>query len=285
MLKGIARTFFIFAALFSLYIGLPLDAFGQEKTEKMAGKSKEFCSSWNNSYNGRVGFNEIREFKLPASGRIEIDGGKNGGISLKGAEVSEVTVKACVNAWAATDEAAQAVGRNITISSSGSIRAENSSDDSNWGVSFQVTVPRNYNANLTATNGGISIYGVDGDLEFTTLNGGISLKEVSGNVRGRTTNGGLNVKLTGTSWKGSGLDVVTTNGGVNLSMPEGYAANVETGTVHGGYKSDFPSLNVERIEKWKAVRVNAPLNGGGAPIKVFTTNGGVNINVYGPDAK
>lgn len=281
MHKRIARTFFIFTALLSFYIGLPLDSFSQEKIEK----SKEFCSNWNNSYNGRVGFNEVREFKVPASGRIEIDGGKNGGISLKGADVSEVSVRACVNTWAATDEAAQAVARNITINTSGAIKAENSSDDSNWGVSFQVTVPRNYNANLTAKNGGISIYGVDGDLEFTTVNGGISLKDVSGNVRGRTTNGGLNVKLNGTSWKGSGLDVVTTNGGVNLNLPEGYAANVETGTVNGGYKSEFPSLAVERTEKWKAVRVNAPLNGGGAPIKVITTNGGVNINVHGPEAK
>ena len=138
---------------------------------------------------------------------------------------------------------------------------------------------------MTAKNGGISIYGVDGDLEFSTVNGGISLMDVSGNVRGRTTNGGLNVKLTGTSWKGSGLDVATTNGGVNLNLPEGYAANVETGTVNGGFKSEFTSLAVDRTEKWKAVRVNAPLNGGGAPIKVITTNGGVNINVYGPDAK
>ncbi len=280
MRNSIIRTFFIFAALLSFYIGLPLDSFAQEKTER----SKDFCTNWNNYYNGRVGFNEVREFKLPASGRIEIDGGKNGGVSLKGADVSEVTVKACVNTWAATDEAAKVIARNITISTTGSIKAANTSDDSNWGVSFHVTVPRNYNARLTAKNGGISIYGVDGDIEFDTVNGGISLKDVSGNVRGRTTNGGLNVKLTGTSWKGSGLDVVTTNGGVNLNLPEGYAANVETGTVNGGYKTEFPSLAVDRTEKWKAVRVNAPLNGGGAPIKVITTNGGVNINVYGPDA-
>jgi hypothetical protein len=36
-------------------------------------------------------------------------------------------------------------------------------------------------------------------------------------VRGRTTNGGVNVQLNGNTWKGVGLNVETTNGGVNLS--------------------------------------------------------------------
>lgn len=165
------------------------------------------------------------------------------------------------------------------------IRADNSSDENEWGVSFQLTVPRNHDLKLTAKNGGISISGVDGSLEFETVNGGVSLKDVGGDVRGKTTNGGVSVKLTGLSWRGTGLDVLTTNGGVNILLPAGYAANVETGTVNGGYKTDFPALNVERTERWKAVRVNAPLNGGGAPLKVITTNGGININTYRPESK
>jgi hypothetical protein len=274
------RTFFSFltTALFLSLVALPLAA--QERS-----KNKEFCSNWNYSNGDRVGFSETREFKMASTGRVEVDGGRNGGVSIKGADVSEVTVKACVNSWAKTDTEAQAIAKNITISQSGVIKAENSSNENDWGVSFQVTVPQNHDLKLSARNGGISISGVDGDLYFETVNGGVSLKDVGGDVRGKTTNGGVNVKLTGSSWRGTGLDVLTTNGGVNVSLPEGYAANVETGTVNGGYKSDFPALNVERTEKWKAVRVNAPLNGGGAPLKVITTNGGVTINVYGPDSE
>lgn len=276
---------FLTTALFLCFVTLPLAA--QDKSEKAEHKTKnkEFCSNWNYSSGDRVGFNEIREFKVAATGRIEVDGGKNGGVSVKGGDGTEVTVRACVNSWAKTDAEAQAIARNITISQSGLIKADNGSDENNWGVSFQVTVPRNHDLKLTAKNGGISISGVDGDLYFDTVNGGISLYDVAGDVRGKTTNGGLHVKLAGSSWRGAGLDVITTNGGVNLSLPEGYAANVETGTVNGGYKTDFPALNVERTERWKAVKVNTPLNGGGAPIKVITTNGGVNINIYGPESK
>ncbi len=125
---------------------------------------------------------------------------------------------------------------------------------------------------------------VDGTAEFTTINGGVNLTSVSGSVKGRTTNGGVNVSLTGTSWKGSGLDVETKNGGVNLTLPANYTANIETGTVNGGYKSDIPALNITTEDlkgpdnRSRTRRINTNLNGGGAPIRLITTNGGVKIN-------
>jgi DUF4097 and DUF4098 domain-containing protein YvlB len=99
---------------------------------------------------------------------------------------------------------------------------------------------------------------------------------MAGDVKGTTKNGGVSVELSGGAWRGNGLDVKTTNGSVKLSMPENYAARVETGTVNGGFKSEISQLNVERNERNRAVRINTELNGG-APIRVVTTNGGVKI--------
>jgi hypothetical protein len=101
-------------------------------------------------------------------------------------------------------------------------------------------------------------------------------------VKGRTTNGGVNVSLTGNTWRGSGMDVVTTNGGVNMTVPAGYAATFETGTTNGGFKSDVAELAVQHEDNQKngwvrSKKVVASMNGGGAPIKVTTTNGGVRI--------
>ena len=145
-------------------------------------------------------------------------------------------------------------------------------------------MPRNTNLSLNAHNGGIAIRSVDGTIEFETTNGGVSVADLAGSVKGRTTNGGVNVALTGNTWRGSGLDVTTTNGGVNLSVPEGYAANFETGTTNGGFKSDVPSLNVEqeddlgRADSYsRTKRIRASMNGGGANIRVMTTNGGIRI--------
>jgi DUF4097 and DUF4098 domain-containing protein YvlB len=114
-------------------------------------------------------------------------------------------------------------------------------------------------------------------MDFSAMNGGISLNEVAGDVRGRTTNGGVNVNLSGTSWKGKGLDLQTTNGGVRLSMPQNFAAHLEASTVNGGFRSDL-DLSVKLKDMRRGVNINSNINGGGAPIRVVTTNGGVVIN-------
>lgn len=261
------------------------DAFGQGKTGHKMG-SKEFCS--NNYYgsDNRTGFSEVREFTLPATGRLSVDGGKNGGISVKAAAVSEIQVKACVNTWAETADAARSAAAAIRISNSGTIKADGPEENSHWSVSYLITVPRNTNLDLSAKNGGISIAGVEGDLNFETVNGGLGLKDLAGNVRGRTVNGGISLELSGNSFNGSGLDVTTTNGGVHLSIPQNFAANIETGTVNGGFKSDVPELNVTTEDvkgDWgggsRAKQINTAINGGGAPIRLKTTNGGVKISV------
>ena len=274
----------------ALAIGMTaVTTFGQEKVKDRVAKErkdtqKSFCSNNNWSSDDKVSVNELREITVPASGGIGVDAGRNGGISVKGEERSDVLVRACVQAWGTSDDAAKAAASSIRINTSGTIKADGA-EEKNWSVSYQILVPRATNLNLKAHNGGISISGVDGSSEFETLNGGVNLMNVSGSVKGRTTNGGVNVVLSGTSWRGSGLDVTTTNGGVNITMPEGYAANVETGTVNGGFKSDIPSLNITQEDvkgDWsarsRAKRINHALNGGGAPIRVITTNGGIQIN-------
>ncbi|MBA2334383.1 MAG: DUF4097 family beta strand repeat protein [Blastocatellia bacterium] len=262
--------------------------FGQDKAEYKSEhklKNKEFCSNNTWSNGDKVSFNEVREMTIPASGSLSVDGGKNGGIRVKGENRSDVLVRACIQTWGTSDEAARAAAAGIRIGTSPSVKADSSDGESNWSVSYDVRVPPSTNLKLNAHNGGISIGSVEGTLEFETTNGGVNLTDVAGDVKGRTTNGGVNVALSGNSWKGSGLDVTTSNGGVNLTLPETYAANVETGTVNGGFRSDIPSLSIttedirgERIDRTRANRITTSLNGGGAPIRVVTTNGGIRIN-------
>lgn len=252
-----------------------------EKIAKSEYKHKEFCS--NNWSNGdKVSVSDLRESTVPSAGSLNIDSGRNGGIAVKGENRSDVLLRACVQAWGVSDEAAKGIASSIRINTSGGVVKAEGPEENGWSVSFEARVPMNTNLKLTAHNGGISIGSVEGTLEFETMNGGVSLMNVAGDVRGRTTNGGVNVSLSGNTWKGSGLDVSTTNGGVNLSLPVGYAANIETGTVNGGFRSDIPALNVttENITGaygHKPKQINTAINGGGAPIKVNTTNGGIRI--------
>ncbi len=247
---------------------------GQDKSEK---KNYEFCQNNNWSNGDRVSFSEVREMTVAKTNLLTVDGNRNGGISVKGENRSDILVRACIQTWADSDSEARSLAQGVKIQTNPTVIAENSSAEKNWSVSYQILVPRNTNFKLTAHNGGISISGVEGDMDFSTNNGGISVKDVAGNVKGRTKNGGVNAKLEGKSWKGAGLDLETTNGGVNLTIPENYSARLETATVNGGFKSDM-EITVKLKEFRRGVNINTDINGGGAPIRVVTTNGGVRIN-------
>lgn len=270
------------ALLLTLFIGCG-DSLAQEgKTAKADGKDKtrEFCSSDSWSNGDKVSFKELRESTASAGGALNVDGGKNGGIRVIGENRSDVLVRACVQAWGTSAEAAQAMVKGVKVNTGSTIKAEGAGED--WGVSYEIRVPRSTDLNLTAHNGGIHISSVEGNLDFRTLNGGLHLSEIAGNVKGRTTNGGVHVSLSGGSWKGNGLDLETTNGGVHLWVPQNFAAHFETGTVNGGFHSDFAQLELPKSENGEkrrhGGRISADLNGGGAPVRLITTNGGVHIS-------
>jgi hypothetical protein len=286
MFSSYKKHFCFYGLFLFVFILGGFDALAQEKDKEYKYKnktySKEFCSdNWNWSDNGRVSAKDLREITL-SGGSLTVDGKKNGGISVKGENRSDILVRACVQTWAATESEANNLAKSLRIETSGTVRAEGLEDEKNWGVSYQILVPRNTNLKLTAHNGGISISDVEGTLEFETKNGGLHLSNLAGDVHGRTTNGGVHIELAGNSWKGNGLDVETTNGGVHLSMSENYAARIETGTVNGGFKSDIPGLTIEKDPNEKGYyntkkRISTDLNGGGATVRVVTTNGGVKI--------
>lgn len=265
------RRYFYLLLLFIIVIPA-MRAQAQEK------KNWEFCQNNNWSWGDRKSVNELREMTVAKTNLLTVDGQRNGGISVKGENRSDILVRACVQAWADSESAAKSLLQGVKVQTNGVIQAENGNEEKNWSVSYEILVPRNTNLKLTANNGGISINGVDGEMEFYTKNGGIHLGEVGGNVKGRTQNGGVHVNLKGKSWNGSGLNVETQNGGVHLSLPENYSAKIETETTNGGFHSDFSTLQVESKRSWGRRAISKDLNGGGATVRVVTTNGGVHID-------
>jgi DUF4097 and DUF4098 domain-containing protein YvlB len=224
---------------------------------------------------------EIKEQTLPAGGAITVDGKQNGGISIKGWERNEILVRARIESRAPTQAEADSLAQQVRIETAAlNIHAEGpeSRDDYQWYVSYEIFVPRRSDLSLQAHNGGIAISDVAGRINFKTLNGGVSLTRVGGAVSGRTTNGGVHVELVGTRWDGEMLDVTTTNGGVNIAMPDNYSAHLETSTVNGNISSDF-ALNVPLNSRGRVPReISVDLGSGGPTIKLTTTNGGVRVN-------
>ncbi len=253
-------------------------------TTATAGLAKGFCEQ--NSYygNGEQKFSsqDLREVTIPATGRLEVDGNQNGGISIRGENRNDVLVRACVRSWAKSQAEADNIVQTTRIETSPVVRGDGASEKNNSSVSFEIIVPNRTDLKLDAQNGGLKVEGVEGNMELKTMNGGIKLSGVAGDIKGRTTNGGISVGLNGAGWTGTGLDVETVNGGIKIDLPSTFAANIETGTVNGGFKSDFPELQIEKKDGDKSwysrnKRVNASINGGGATVRAITTNGGVKI--------
>ncbi len=220
---------------------------------------------------------EMREQTVAYPGQLNIDGGKNGGVTVRGWSRADVLVRVKVEASAVSESDARGLAGQVRLSvSAGRIASEGPemSNDQNWSASYEVFVPHQANLVVAAHNGGIHINDIGGRVEFNTQNGGVHLARLAGHVQGKTTNGGLHVELMGSRWDGEGMDVSTTNGGVHLGVPNNYSARLEMSTVNGNLQSGVP-LNVSgKISR----QLSTNLGAGGATIRVVTTNGGVHID-------
>ena len=230
-----------------------------------------------NWYNDRlVSFCQIREQTLAPAGPLSIDGRQNGGVNVKGWDQNQILVRARIQTGAPNAGEAEQLAGQIQIQTGGNkifASGPDSRRDYHWDVSYEVFVPRRSDVSVETHNGGIAFADVNGRIDFSATNGGVVLRRVGGAVRGSTTNGGLVVQLTGDRWDGETLDVSTTNGGIVMSVPENYSANIQTGTVNGSVNVDFPVTVQGNITK----QLSFNLGSGGATVKATTTNGGVRV--------
>ena len=219
---------------------------------------------------------DVREYTV-ASNSVDVNAGRNGGVRVVGGSRSDTLVRARVVAQGDTQADADALVKQVQVSTEGGKVTATGPDHTGtrrgWHVSFEVWVPAKANVSARTSNGGISMANVSGKLAFDAVNGGVSLSRVSGDVRGKTVNGGVRVELAGDRWEGEGLDARTTNGGVSVTVPDGYSCQLAVATVNGGVRSDFPLTMQGRLDK----NIEVTLGAGGAPVRIATTNGGVHL--------
>jgi len=231
----------------------------------------------------RVKHCEIRETGLKArggrGGALTVDPGMNGGVEIVAWDRDSIAVTARIQVNARSEADAQAIAREIRIEAAGAtVRAVGPTPTGrgqHWSVSFIVQVPRRTDLSIATDNGPLSVREVTGRMELSTQNGPLALMGVGGDVRARAQNGPLVVKLAGARWEGTGLDAETMNGPADLSIPEGYNAKLDFGTVHGPMVVGFP-LTVT-ITGRVTDRISTTLGTGGAPIRVVTTNGPMTV--------
>ncbi len=235
------------------------------------------CRNGDEGGDARAHYCEVRDTGFKAGGAITVDPGSNGAIRVTGWDRDSVAVTAKIQAQAESDADARALAQQIRIvTSGGTIRADGPATRHrvSWSVSFDVSVPRRTDLTARTVNGPISVEGVTGRMDLTAENGPVHLEAVGGDVHARTVNGPLVVTLEGDKWDGTGLDSETHNGPVVLTIPAGYSAHLETGTVNGPMSIDFP-ITVQG--RFSGHDIETDLGSGGPTIRAVTTNGPVTV--------
>ena len=192
---------------------------------------------------------KISEQTIPKLGRLSIEAGRNGGVTVKGWTRNQTLIRARIEAMVPTEAEATLLAGQVQIeTASGILRATgpDSKDNRWWSVSWEVFTPHATDLTLSAHNGGLSVSDVRGRLEAKTHNGGLTMSRVGGEVTGATHNGGIQAEMmTG----GGALRLETHNGGIQLKLPANASARLKAETNNGSIRSDFPLPDPGRDER------------------------------------
>lgn len=238
----------------------------------MAGHAQSASTDWR------------KKWDLPPDGRVEILN-VNGKIDVQPSAGGSLEVVAHKSASAASVEAArEALGR-IEIAeeaSTGGIRLETKMPKDTGGlftrvnqqVNYVVTLPAGAEVVMRTVNGGITLEGLSGRIEARTTNGGIKASHISGPINAATTNGGVEVDLE--HLDEAGVTLSCTNGGIRLRLPTDAKATLSARVTNGGVSMD--GLTLDKSGDNNRRRLEGRINGGGAPVRIEGTNGGISIS-------
>lgn len=149
-------------------------------------------------------------------------------------------------------------------------------NDGNASIDYDVTVPRSTDLKVENTNGSITASDVAGVIDLSTTNGRIEAIRCSGSMNAGTTNGAIRAELVQVS-SGKPMKFETTNGSITLLVPPSFAANVSAETTNGSIRTDLPVTT----KSFSRRELRGTLNGGGAELGLYTTNGSIEVHSTG----
>jgi hypothetical protein len=141
-------------------------------------------------------------------------------------------------------------------------------------VEYTVHVPHSAVLEHVGTvNGTLRISGVEHVEELRTVNGNIEVYDGGGAVRAHVTNGNVHLELVHLRGKDETF-AETTNGSVLLAVPADTQADLEARCLNGSFSSELP---VSLESTLRPREMHGKLGHGGAPIRLRTVNGGIQI--------
>jgi DUF4097 and DUF4098 domain-containing protein YvlB len=228
---------------------------------------------------GRATDEWTHTYPLTAGGQVRI-GNTNGKVEIEGTDGNTVEIRAERIARGVTDTAAQELLPRIEIKEDISPdrvavetgRMSGIMFGASFEVRYHVRAPKNAVIDASNTNGLVTVNDFSGKVRARTTNGGVTGKGLSGGVDAAATNGRVNIELAAVG--SDRIALRTTNGGVSLTVPESAKADITASCTNGGISVTGVKLEISEQSRRRRA---GKLNGGGTPIELHTTNGGVRL--------
>jgi DUF4097 and DUF4098 domain-containing protein YvlB len=229
-----------------------------------------------------------RSYKMAATGRFELIN-VNGKITAESTDGTEVIVEGRRTAKGRSDEQAKELLAKLEIREEigeSTVRVESRPPRFNGGFSgheieWTIKVPKGVIVDLRTVNGGVRLNDLANEIHAKTTNGGVRADNITpSTIEASAVNGGIEFNLASPLDGTDSVDLETVNGGVTLELPSESKATLAVRCVNGGVHVD--NLEIAREEQStdfdKRRRLNGTMNGGGANVKMNTTNGGIHLS-------
>jgi DUF4097 and DUF4098 domain-containing protein YvlB len=126
---------------------------------------------------------------------------------------------------------------------------------------------------METSGGDIQIMAITGNVDVSTSGGNIKVSDVDGKIHAETSGGDVVVKAKNDN---KGIYAETSGGDIDIFVPKSISATIDASTTGGEVRCDLPVTMSGRFDE---SRVRGTVNGGGNPIKAFTSGGDVRIKV------
>ena len=124
------------------------------------------------------------------------------------------------------------------------------------------------NIKAHTSGGGIKLENIKGNAEASTSGGSITLNGEMNNVTARTSGGGIKANITGVKEK---LHLKTSGGSIRANIPSNIGMNLDL-------KGNHVNIDLKNFDgSAKKNQVNGTMNGGGIPVYMHTSGGGVSV--------
>jgi hypothetical protein len=144
--------------------------------------------------------------------------------------------------------------------------------DNDTVVHFDVRVPYGVGFIGRTVNGEINAESLQGDAETHSVNGSVRLT-TTGLAVASTVNGSVNVSMGRADWP-NGATFKTVNGGITLTLPGAFDAELRAEVLNGDIRSEFPVTVTGQVSRR---RLSGRIGGGGHDLNLSTVNGSITL--------